>query len=81
MMRRTLVNQLDSGMFAFDRCKGMTLFDDQTDVKSVASTDLYQAYMIAPIVKGSFCYVAVGLVFKPATFGTSHITKCKMFLN
>ena len=77
----SFVNQLDSGVFGFDRCKGMTLFDDQTDVKSVASTDPYQAYMIAPIVKGGFRYVGVGLVFKPATIGAGHITKCKMFLN
>ena len=79
--KNSFVNQLDSGMFGFDRCKGKTLFDDQTDVKSVASTDPYQAYMIAPIVKGQFQYVSVGLVFKPATIGAGHIAKCKMFLN
>ena len=52
--KKSFVNQLDSGMFGFDRYKGMALFDDQTDVKSVASTDPYQAYMIAPIIKGRF---------------------------
>ena len=55
-------------------------FYDQTDVKSVASTDPYQAYVIAPIVKGGFWYVGMGLAFKPATIGAGHITKCKMFL-
>ena len=68
-------------MFGFDRCKGMALFDDQTDVKSVASTDPYQAYVIAHILKGGFQYVDKGLVFKPATIGAGRITKCKMFLN
>ena len=79
--KNSFVNQLDSSMFGFDRCKGMTLFDDQTDVKSVASTDPYQAYVIAPIVKSRFWYVGVGLVFKPATIGAGHIAKCKMFLD
>ena len=79
--KNSFVNQLDSGMFGFDRCKGMSLFSDQTDVKSVVSTDTYQAYVIAPIVKGGLQYVGVGLVFKPATIGTGHITMCKMFLD
>ena len=79
--KNSFVNQMDSGVFGFDRCKGMTLFDDQTDVKSVASTDPYQAYVIAPIVKGRFRYVGMDLVFKPATIGAGCITKCKMFLN
>ena len=79
--KNSFVNQLDSGMFGFDRCKGMALFDDQMDVKSVASTDPYQEYMIAPIVKGRFQYVGMGLVFKPTTIGAGHIAKCKMFLN
>ena len=79
--KNSFVNQLDSGMFGFDDCKGTALFDDQMDVKSVASTDLYQAFVIAPIVKGRFWYVGVGLVFKPATIGAGHIAKCKMFLN
>ena len=48
---------------------------------NVASTDPYQAYMIAPIVKDGFWYVGVGLIFKPATIGAGHITKCKMFLD
>ena len=52
------MNQLDSGVFGFDKCKGTGLFDDQTDGKSVASNDPYQAYVIAPIVKGRFCYLA-----------------------
>ena len=52
--KNSFVNQLDTDVFGFDRCKGTTLFDDQTDVKSEASTDPYQAYMIAPIVKGGF---------------------------
>ena len=79
--KNSFVNQLDCGMFGFDRCKGTTPFNDLTDVKSVASTDPYQAYMIAPIVKGGFWYVGVGLVFKPATIGAGCITKCKMFLH
>ena len=79
--KNSFVNQLDSGVFGFDRCKCTTLFDDQTDVKSVALTDPYQAYMVAPTVKGRFWYVGVGLVFKPATIGAGHITNCKMFLN
>ena len=79
--KNSFVNQLDSGMFGFDRCKGMALFNNQTDVKSVASTDPYQAYVIAPIVKGRFRYVGMGLVFKPATIGAGCIAKYKMFLN
>ena len=79
--KNSFVNQLDSSMFGFDRCKGTTLFDDQMDVRSVASTDPYQAYVIAPIIKGGFWYVGVGLVFKPAAIAAGHITKCKIFLN
>ena len=79
--KNSFVNQLDSGMFGFDRCKGTALFDNQMDVKSVASTDPYQAYVIVSIIKGGFQYVGVGLVFKPATIGASCIAKCKMFLN
>ena len=79
--KNSFVNQLDSGVFGFDRCNGTALFNDQTDVKSVASTDPYQAYMIAPFVKGGFWYVGMGLVFKPATIGAGRIAKCKMFLN
>ena len=77
--KNSFVSQLDSGLFGFDRCKGTALCNGQMDVKSVASTDPYQAYMIAPIIKGRFWYVGVGLVFKLATIGC--ITKCKMFLN
>ena len=50
-------------------------------MKSLASTDPYQAYVIAPIVKGGFQYVCVALVFKPAIIGAGYITKCKMFLD
>ena len=79
--KNSFVNQLVSGVFGLDRCKGTALFDDQMDLKSAASTDPYQAYVIAPIIKGRFQYVGVGLVFKPATISAGCITKCKMFLN
>ena len=75
------MNQLDSGVFGFDKCKDTDLFDDQTDEKSVASNDSYQAYVIAPIVKGGFCYVGVGLVYKPTSISAGCIAKCKIFLN
>ena len=75
------MNQLDSGVFGFNKCKGTSLFDDQTDGKSVASNDPYQAFVITPIVKGGFHYVDVGLVYKPATISAGHIAKCKMFLD
>ena len=74
--KNSFVNQLDRGVFGFDRCKGTALFDDQRDVKSVASTEPYQAYVIAPIVKDRFRCVGVGLVFKPATIGAGCIAKC-----
>ena len=74
------MNQLNSGVFGFDRCKGSVLFNDQMEVNSVTSTYPYQVYLIAPSVKGGFWYVGVGLVFKPATIGAGHIAKCKMFL-
>ena len=69
------MNQLDSGVFGFDKCKGTGQFDNQTDRKSVASNDPYQAYVIAPIVKGGFRYIGVGLVYKPASISASHIAK------
>ena len=59
------MNQLNSGVFGFDKCKGTDLFDDQTDEKCVASNDPYQAYVITSIGKGRFHYVGVGLVYKP----------------
>ena len=77
--KSSFVNQLDSGVFGFDKCKGH-LFD-QTDEKSVASNDPYQAYVIAPIVKGGFHYVGIGLVYKPASISSGRIAKCKMFLD
>ena len=73
--------QLHSGVFRFDRHKGMTLYDDQTDEKSVTSTDPYQAYMVAPIVKGGFKYISMGLVYKPAIVRPGCTAKCKMFLD
>ena len=73
--------QLDSGVFGFDRCKGTTLYDDQTDEKSVTPTDPYKAYMVAPIMKGGFKYIGMGLVYKPAVVRPGHIAKCKMFLD
>ena len=75
--KNSFVNQLDSGVFGFDRCKGTALFDDQTDVKNVASTDPYQAYVIAPIIKDGFLYVGIGLVFKPATIGAGCIASVR----
>ena len=33
--KNSFVNQLDSGVFGFDRCKGMALFDDQMGVKGI----------------------------------------------
>ena len=63
--KSSFMNQLDSGIFGFDKCKEH-LFDDQTDEKSVASNDPYQAYVITPIVKGGFHYVGIGLVYKLA---------------
>ena len=44
------MKQLDSG--GFKKCKGTGLFDDQSDGKSVASNDPYQAHVITPTVKG-----------------------------
>ena len=79
--KNSFVNELGSGMFGFDRCKGTSLFDDQIEVRGMVSTDPYQAYVITPIIKGGFQYVGVGLVFKLATIAAGHITKCKMFLN
>ena len=79
--KNSFINQLDSGVFGFDKYKGIALFDDQRDVRSVASTDPYQAYVIAPIMKGGFWYVGMGLVFKPTTISAGCIAKCKMFLN
>ena len=72
--KSSFVTQLDSGVFGFDKCKGH-LFDDQTDEKSVASNDPYQAYVITPIVKGGFHYIGVGLVYKPASISSGHIAK------
>ena len=80
--KNSFVSQLDGSVFGFDRCKGTILFDDQMDVRGVASTDPYQAESASsPIVKGGFWYVGVDLVFKPATIAAGCITKCKMFLN
>ena len=59
----------------------MTLYDDQTDEKSATSTDPYQAYVAAPIVKGGFKYIRVGLMYKPAIVRLGCIAKCKMFLD
>ena len=73
--------QLDSGVFGFDRCKGTTMYNDQTDEKSVTSADPYQAYVVAPIMKGGFKYDGMGLVCKPAIVRPGHIAKCKMFLD
>ena len=78
--KSSFMNQLDSGVFGFDKCKGH-LFDDQTDEKSVASNDPFKAYMIAPIIKSGFHYVGIGLVYKPALISSGHIAKCKMFLD
>ena len=64
--KSSFVNQLDSGVFGFNKCKGTSLFDDQSDGKSVASNNPYQAYVIAPIVKDGFCNVGMGLVYKSA---------------
>ena len=47
--KSSFVNQLDSGVFGFDKWKAT---GNQTDEKSVASNDPYQAYVIIPIVKG-----------------------------
>ena len=79
--KSSFMNQLDSDVFGFDKCKSTGLFDDQTDEKSVASNDPYQAYVITPIVKSGFSYVGIGLVYMPASISASHIAKCKMFLN
>ena len=55
--------------------------DDQTDERSVTPTDPYQAYVVAPIVKGRFKYVSGGLMYKPAIVRLGCIAKCKMFLD
>ena len=73
--------QLDSGVFGLDRCKDTSLYDNQTDEKSVTSTDPYQAYVVAPIMKGGFKYISMGLMYKPAIVRLGHIAKCKMFLD
>ena len=79
--KSSFINQLDSDVFGFNKCKGTGLFDNQTDGKSVASSNPYQAYVITPIVKCGFHYVGVGLVYKPASISAGHIAKCKMFLD
>ena len=48
---------------------------------SVTSTDPYQAYVVAPIMKGGFKYIGVGLMYKPVTVRLGIIAKCKMFLD
>ena len=59
----------------------MTLYDDQADEKGATSTDPIQAYVVAPIVKGGFKYIRVGLMYKPAIVRLGCIAKCKMFLD
>ena len=79
--KSSFMNQLDSGVFGLDKCKSTSLFDDQTDEKSVVSNDSYQAYMIAPIVKGEFHYVGIGLVYKPASINEVTLPSVKCFFS
>ena len=73
--------QLDSGVSGFNRCKGTILYDGQADEMSVASTNPYQVYVVAPIMKGGFKYIGMGLIYKPAIVRPGNIAKCKMFLD
>ena len=77
--KSSFMNQLDGGVFGFDKGKG-TLPDDPTE-DSMSPSNPYQAYLIASMVKGDFQYVSVGLVFKPASIIAGHISKCKTILN
>ena len=75
------MNQLDSGVFGFDKCRGASLFDDPTDGGGIAPSDPYQAYVITPVVKDRFRYIREILVYKPASISAGCIAKCKMLLN
>ena len=66
----------DSGTFLFHLTDGRYSFD------SVCSpgTDMYQMYVVTPMVKGGMHYVGGGLVYKPHNLFTGNIEKCTTFL-
>ena len=42
--------------------------------------DMYQLYVVTPMVKGGMYYVGVGLVYKPHGFFARNIERCATFL-
>ena len=66
----------DSGTFLFH------LTDVGYGFNSVGSPDIdmYQMYVVTPMVRGGMHYVGVGLVYKPHNLFAGNIEKCATFL-
>ena len=68
--------QYDSGTFLFHLTDGGYGFD----AVGSPGIDMYQMYIVAPMVKGGMHYVGVGLIYKPHGLFAGNINRCATFL-
>ena len=66
----------DSGTFLSHLTKGGYGFD----VLGSPGIDMYQMYIVAPMVKAGMTYIGVGLVYKPHGLFAGGIERCATFL-
>ena len=66
----------DSGTFLSHLTEGGYGFD----VLGSPSIDMYQMYVVAPMVKAGMTYIGVGLIYKPHGLFAGGIKRCATFL-
>ena len=76
LVSNVFVARYDSGTFLSQ------LTDSRYGFNSVGSPgiDMYQMYVVTPMVKGGMHYVGVSLVYKPHNLFAGNIEKCATFL-
>ena len=66
----------DSGQFLSHLTEGGYGFD----VLGLPGIDMYQMYIVAPVVKAGMTYIGVGLIYKPHGLFTGGVERCVTFL-
>ena len=76
LVSNVFLAQYDSGTFLSHLTDGGYGFN----ALGLAGIDMYQMYIVAPMVKAGMTYVSVGLIYKPHGLFAGNIERCATFL-
>ena len=76
LVLNVLLAQYDSGIFLSHLTDGGYGFD----ATGSPGIDMYQMYIVAPMVKGGMHYIGVGVIYKPHGLFAGNVKRCVTFL-